>query len=72
MIEFDTSRGAIVRGEVNERIKRWDVWFQTPFGLCTTLDEAVAKVKELDMNPNMVIIPIPIAVSESTHEAYFR
>lgn len=43
-------------------ISTWEVWFQTPFGLIRNFDEAVLRCKTNDLDPNMVIQPVPVAV----------
>jgi hypothetical protein len=58
----------IKRGEITEKIKKWTVWFRVPWGLCETMDEAVKVCKAKEYDPELAIIPVPVAVSGSTHE----
>ena len=46
------------------KIMKWDVWFVTPFGLATSLDQAVARCIESDLDPEMCIKPVPVALAE--------
>ena len=49
-------------------ILRFDVWFAGPFGLCTTIDEAIAQCIALDVDPNYAIKSLPVAVTENSYE----
>lgn len=42
-------------------ITEWQVWFQTPFGLMQSFREAVQKCKENELDPDLVIQPVPVA-----------
>jgi len=46
-------------------IKRWEVWYQTPFGIIDSLDLAVSKCLENDLDPNALIAPCPVAIDEA-------
>ncbi len=69
MISLGDSR--IQRGGLDERIEKWVVWFRTPWGLCETLHEACEVMKKNELDPDMGIIPVPVAVSNATHEVFF-
>lgn len=70
MIDVLTNR--LVCGDIDERILRWMVWFQTPFGLCKSLDEAVELMKSNDLDPRMTITAVSVAITDSTHEIWPR
>lgn len=54
-----------VDGENWFLISRWEVWFMTPFGVCNQLGQAVRAVKARDMEPDMVIVPVTVAISSN-------
>jgi hypothetical protein len=59
-------------GEKIENILRWEVWFHTPWGLCTTLEHAITTCQIGEIDPEQAIIPITVAVSDTMYEAYHR
>ncbi len=61
----------IVMGGLDERITSWEVWFRTPFGLCKTLHEANEVVAKHDLDPDLAIVPVPVAVTNGTYEVFF-
>ncbi len=69
---LDLNSGTIIRGGVREPIVRWGVWFKTPFGYGETLEEARETVISVDLNPHMVIQPVPVAFGDTIHEVYDR
>lgn len=64
--------GRLIRGDIDEKIKRWEVWFMTPFGTCKSMHEAVELLKKHEINPAMAISAVPVAISDSTHEVWAR
>lgn len=58
----------IVRGDLQERIKRWEVWFRTPWGLCSNTADAVEALEAAELDPNISIIPVSVAIGETTYE----
>lgn len=46
----------------NEPIKKWEVWFRIPFGLVQGHEEAVRLCEEANLNPEMTILPVPVAI----------
>ena len=42
----------------------FQVWFSTPRGLCTTLDEAITVAGEMGLDPELNVHAFPVAVSE--------
>lgn len=60
----------IVRGDLQERIKRWEVWFRTPWGVCSNTADACEVLLAAELDPNVSIIPISVAVGETTHEVW--
>jgi hypothetical protein len=67
---LDLAHNRIVRGEINEPIKRWETWWKTPWGLAQTYDEAFKTLEDAEIDKNLAMKPIPVAISETTHEAY--
>ncbi len=60
------------RGDLFERILRWEVWYRTPWGFCSKLSDANEKMEEADLDPDITIIPVCVAISETTHEVMER
>lgn len=54
-----------VNGDDWEPIDHWEVWFMTPFGILSNSNHASKACKSNDMDPNMSVIPVPVAVSKS-------
>ena len=53
-------------------IVAWAVWFETPFGLCSTLDLAVERCKSCDIDPELCIIPVAVAQTQDSYEVCRR
>lgn len=52
-------------------VARCEVWWRTPLGLHTTLDDALAACKPLEMDPRFSVVPVAVAVAEDgTHEEF--
>ncbi len=47
------------------KIQGWVVWFLCPFGLYEHLEEAVIRCQECDIDPNLGISPVPVAIWKS-------
>ena len=62
----------IKHGESEQPIKKWVVMFQTPLGLCDSLEEAQTVCLANDWLPNLCIIPTPVAVGVDTYEVSTR
>lgn len=61
-----------LRGNVFE-IKKWEVWFQTPFGLMESHDDAITFCKSRDLDPTLCVIPVPVALGDNgDYEAFQR
>lgn len=62
--------------DVHERsrtIDRWAVWFRTPVGLHSELSAAINWCTKNDMNPDLMIVPVPVAVAANgMYEAVSR
>lgn len=43
-------------------ITAFEVWFQTPVGLSSNLETAVSRCQELDLEPELAIKPVAVAV----------
>lgn len=72
---IDIVHNRIIRGDnLSEPIKKWVVWWKSPFGYHETSQEAVEAVnaKKLDLDPDMVIVPVAVAIAANTHEVWDR
>ena len=61
--------------EKQQPIHNWEVWFMTPNGLVKTIQEALQVVIDLlgdEVNPNMYLYPVPVAITERFYEAFRR
>lgn len=65
---IDIARGYITIQGKEEEIKKFEVWFQTPFGLLEARIDAVNRCLGNDMDPTQCIRPVSVAVSESSYE----
>ena len=43
----------------------FEVWFSTPRGLCTSIDEAIGVANELGVDPELNIKAFPVAISDT-------
>lgn len=57
-------------GPDNGKIESWTVWFHTPFGVFTSLDNAIEKCQKHELDCNVAIIPIPVAKTTSSYEIW--
>jgi hypothetical protein len=55
-----------------EPIIRWEVWFQTPFGLIHDFQKAKQRVESADLDPDSTIVPVPVAISSNVYEVVIR
>lgn len=62
----------ITLGDKSEPILRFEVWFQSPFGLLTDRVGAIEQVAAHDLEPDQVLIPVSVAVSETLYEVVGR
>ncbi len=46
-------------------IESWEVWFKNPFGLFQSLDLAIQSCEKAGLDPELHILPIPVAVGDS-------
>lgn len=51
-----------------EPIIRFQVMFQTPFGLMDNLDDAVLRTAASDMDAELAVVPVSVAVCETLYE----
>lgn len=49
-----------------EPIVRFEVWFQTPVGLCTNVDIAVQALESMDFDPRISMVPVTVAIASNT------
>ncbi len=66
------TRKTLTRNGVESEIIRFEVWFQTPFGLIENLEDAVVRLTAADMDPETIIVPVSVAISESSYEVVGR
>jgi hypothetical protein len=48
---------------ITEPVTGFEVWFSTPLGLTTNLDEAIEKCESNDLIPDLNIAPVAVAVT---------
>lgn len=60
-------RTITIRGE-SQTIKEFVAAFATPFGICDTVEQAIQACKSRDMDPELNIKPVVLAVGETTYE----
>lgn len=65
---FDITQKELNLQGKREPITHFDVWFQTPFGLYETVEEAIKKCEDTDLLPLTCVVPVPVAVSETLYE----
>lgn len=71
MINLDNGKMS-VDGETWVPIERWEVWFMTPFGVIKDLGPAARTCKNRDMEADMTIIPVPVAIAGTQVEIVRR
>jgi len=70
---FDLENRTLTFAGKESTIARWEVWFQTPVGLMTTLTDALNACTQNDFPPNQVIVPVPVAVdADGRYEIIIR
>ncbi len=52
----------ILKGET-EPIVSFEVWFRTGTGLHATLDDAISRCVQMDLDPNYSLVPVIVAVT---------
>lgn len=67
MIRLSTQM--MTQGEVEARITEWRVGFQSPFGWSFDLQDAIKRCIESDLNPDICIRPVAVAISDVMEEA---
>lgn len=65
---INMSSQSLTIGSKTESIIRWEVWFQTFFGLASTFEEALKVTLEADLDPNAMIVPVVVAVGDTLYE----
>lgn len=49
----------------NRPIEKFEVWFQVPFaGLMRSIDDAIQACLDQDLNPDMCVVSVPVAIAE--------
>jgi len=49
-------------------IIKFEVWFQTPYGLFKELADAIVRVEENDFDANLNVRPVSVAITETGYE----
>lgn len=70
MIDLVTRTIAI--GDKVEPIKSFECWFRIPFGICSRLENAIAKCEEQQWDANTAIVPVSVAVGSTLYEEIGR
>jgi hypothetical protein len=66
---IDHRTNTITNGGESYNIDLWQVWFMTPFGVTSSREEALQRLKELDLDPALNIKPVAVAISsDGFHE----
>lgn len=69
---IDLEKNVIVFKEQTNAIRRWDVWFQTPFGLAQSVVEANEICKNKELEPSFSIKPVCVAITDCGHEVWMQ
>ena len=57
----------------NQPIEKFEVWFMIPlYGLVKTLDDAIKLCDEQELDHQLCINPIPVAIRGETYEVLLR
>lgn len=59
------TENVIVRSRKARQITDWQVWWMTPFGITPDREEAIERVRKLDMDPELTVSPIPVAIDSN-------
>lgn len=51
-----------------DKIVRWEVWWMTPVGVTPDRQQALDRMRELDLDADLVVKPVPVAITEKGHE----
>lgn len=57
---IDMERQIIILHGCEFPITKWDIWFQSPVGLFEEANEAITRIKALDL-PCLTLRPVPVA-----------
>lgn len=74
MIDYTNNR--IIHGDKEEEIIKWTCWFRTPVGgLYVNVQDALKSLEKIsgqDVDPQMLIFPVPVALSSTLYEEVIR
>jgi hypothetical protein len=59
---FCLTTKTITLGNSKYAMEKFEVWWSTPFGLFPDLNEAIKKCQELDMDPELMLAAVPVAI----------
>ena len=62
--------GIIRLGHKVYEIDRYEVWFSTPRGLSSNIGDAIDVCKVMDVNPEINIKALPVAVAKDVENVY--
>lgn len=69
---IDLSNGHLVRRGTQIPIVKWETWFQTPFGITPDREEAVRRCTEAEIDPEVNVTPVPVALgSDGSNEVFY-
>ena len=68
----DLSDMKISHKDKMEPIQRFEVWFRTPMGLCTSIEKLNEVCKANDWLPYLMAVAVPVAISETLYEELVR
>lgn len=57
-------RNEITLFDQTTTIVRYEVWFQSPWGLLNDREDAIQRCVANDMDPDSVLIPVSVAIGE--------
>jgi hypothetical protein len=68
---IDLTSSALERNGKVKAISEWVVWFMTPFGIAATSKDAIELCQKRDIDPEINITPIPVAMaSDGDYEMF--
>lgn len=59
----------IILGEETFELTSFETWFQTPRGVCMTLAQAMQVCTNMDLDPELAIRPVPVALCTAPIES---
>lgn len=70
---IDLARNKIIFNDAQYEIREWVVWFMTPWGLIPRREDAVQRAANNDVDPAVVVVPVPVALGDGDiYEIFVR